>query len=204
MAVLALAYGVHLVLTWALEHTDDLYGDSTGVRFGVLIALLLAYSVLLAVPFVPGIEVGLALLAMEGAWIAPFVYFGTVTGLVLAYLAGTHMPYRYLHRVFADLGLGRACALLERLEPLSEAERLALLRRQLPARIGKVALGWRYLLLAVLFNVPGNAFLGGGGGIALAAGFSRLFGHRLTILTIMLAVAPVPLLVWAFGMRALI
>lgn len=202
--MLALAYGMTLVLNWALAHSGDLHNGVAARRVVILGGLLLAYTLLLAVPFVPGVEVGLALLAMEGAWIAPFVYLGTVAGLSLAFLAGFHLPYRHLRRVFADLGLGRAAALIAQIEPLSEVERLALLQRLLPRPLARVMLGGRYLLLAALFNLPGNAVLGGGGGIALVAGLSRIFGRRWTVLTIVLAVAPVPLLVWALGMEALI
>lgn len=201
--VLAIAYGLHLILSWALQSTQGLHDEASCIRIGLLVAILLAYALLLAIPFVPGIEVGLAVLAMEGAWIAPFVYLGTVGGLTLAYLAGAHLPYRYLHRIFADLGLHGACRLLDRLEPLNEAERLALIRKPLPAFLARLTLGWRYLLLAFLFNIPGSALLGGGGGIALVAGLSRIFDPRPTILTIVLAVAPVPLLVWLFEMKAL-
>jgi hypothetical protein len=43
------------------------------LRFWFLAGLLLAYSVLIAAPFVPGIELGLTLMAMEGPWIAPWI-----------------------------------------------------------------------------------------------------------------------------------
>lgn len=196
-----MAYLIHLGLDWTLRSAESLHDPRSGLRIGLLGALLLAYVVLLALPFVPGVEVGLALLAMEGAWIAPFVYLGTVGGLVLAFLAGAHLPYRYLHRIFADLGAERACRLLERLEPLDEAARIALIRKPLPPWLARITLGWRYLLLAVLFNLPGNALLGGGGGIALVAGLSRIFDARIAIPTILIAVAPVPLLVWFFEMQ---
>lgn len=202
--VIAIAYGIHLVLSWALNRTGSLDAETGGMRIALLVLMLVAYAALLSVPFVPGVEIGLALLAMEGAWIAPFVYGATVTGLMFAFLLGLHLPYRYLHRILADLSLRRACALLETLEPLTEAKRLALLRRHLPERIAPHAVRWRYLMLAALFNLPGNALLGGGGGIAMVAGLSGMFSARFTLLTIVLSVAPVPLAVWLFGMEALI
>lgn len=201
--VLVIAYALHLVLGWAMQGIRGLHAGGAGIRIGLLVVILLVYAVLLAIPFVPGIEVGLAVLAMEGAWIAPFVYLGTVGGLILAYQVGAHLPYRYLHRVLADLGLRGACRLLDRIEPLGEAERIALIRKPLPGFLARITLGWRYLLLALLFNIPGSAMLGGGGGIAFVAGLTRIFDARLTILTIVLAVAPVPLLVWLFEMKAL-
>lgn len=198
-AVLVIAYVLHLILTWALSNTENLHDERSGLRIGLLVLMLIVYSLLLAIPFVPGVEIGLALFAMEGPWIAPFVYSATVCGLILAFIAGKHLAYRHLHRVFADLGFSRACQLLETLDPMTEAERLQLLRARLPRRLAGLSFGWRYLLLAALLNIPGNAVLGGGGGIAMAAGLSGIYGKRLTLLTIVLAVAPVPLAVWLFG-----
>ena len=203
-AVIVIAYGLHLALGAVVARTGALADAGAGVRLGLLGLLLVAYAVLLAVPFVPGVEIGIAILAMEGAWIAPFVYSATVIGLMLAFLIGRHMPYRILHRTFADLGLRRACRLLETVEPLPELQRLALLRRHLPRRLAPYAVRWRYLILAGLFNLPGSALLGGGGGIALVAGLSGLFGPRTMLLTVVLAVAPVPAAVWLFQMEALL
>jgi len=50
-----------------------------------------------------------------------------------------------------------------------------------------------------LINVPGNAFIGGGGGILFLAGFSTMFRPAAMALTIALAVTPVPLVIWALG-----
>jgi len=203
--VVLVAYAIHLVLSWSLDRTDELQQPRGGrLRLGLLLIMLAAYVVLLSIPFVPGVEIGIALLAMEGGWIAPFVYGATVGGLTLAFVLGSHLPYRYLHRVFADLGLRRACRMLETLEPLSGQKRLALLRRHLPDRLAPHAVRWRYLLLAGLFNMPGSALLGGGGGIAMVAGLSGVFGFCWTLLTIALSVAPVPAIVWFFGMESLI
>jgi len=58
----------------------------------------------------------------------------------------------------------------------------------------------RYLVLAVLFNLPGNAIIGDGGGIALIAGMSRLFPFPKYVLLVCVAITPVPLL---FLLRAL-
>lgn len=204
IAVLAIGYALHLMLSWALANTDGPLDGRSGARIGLLLVMLLIYTLMLAIPFMPGVEVGLALLAMEGAWIAPFVYTATVSGLTLAFLVGRHLPYRYLHRIFADLGLRRACDLIETLDPMTGAERLDLLRARLPGFLAGKSLGWRYLLFAVLLNIPGNSVLGGGGGIALVAGLSGIFARRLTFLIIVLAVAPVPLIIWLMGMEALL
>jgi hypothetical protein len=57
----------------------------------------------------------------------------------------------------------------------------------------------RYLALAIALNLPGNFLLGGGGGIALLAGVSRLYAVPGFLATVTCAVAPVPLAVLMFG-----
>lgn len=61
---------------------------------------------------------------------------------------------------------------------------------------------YRYLSLAVSFNLPGNSALGGGGGIALLCGASRQFEWHWFVLTVVLATAPVPILVVSGGIDA--
>ncbi|PKP75018.1 MAG: hypothetical protein CVT84_05315 [Alphaproteobacteria bacterium HGW-Alphaproteobacteria-6] len=199
--LLVAAWGIHLLVEWTMFRTASLEGGMTPVRLGVIVALLLAYAVLIAIPFVPGVELGISLMVIEGWQIAPFVYLATVIGLTLAYCAGQKMPYATLRRILTDMRLNRAAELMARLEPLSGAERLALLRRRLPARLAPFALKQRYVLLALLINLPGNMVIGGGGGIALIAGLSRLFGFWPMMLTFALAVAPVPVLVYVFGFK---
>ena len=57
---------------------------------------------------------------------------------------------------------------------------------------------YRYLAIAVLFNTPGNYLIGGGGGISLACGITHRISWKWFLLTVVLAVSPVPLLVF-FG-----
>lgn len=189
------AYGIHELMDWVIGLT--LFADDR-LRIGMLFLFLIAYALLISVPFVPGIEIGLTLILMEGPWIAPFIYISTVAGLCLAYGAGEWIPNARLHRIFADLRLTGACRLLESVEPLSRDERLEALRARAPAWLRPLATRYRYVLLGVLVNVPGNAILGGGGGIFFTAGLSRLLHPIQTILTIHLAVAPIPLAVWFF------
>ena len=51
----------------------------------------------------------------------------------------------------------------------------------------------RYLTMIVLLNLPGNSLVGGGGGLALAAGMSGFFRFPMFFATLLVAVAPVPL-----------
>lgn len=196
-AVAAIVYGVHLLLEWSTAQAEA--ASSQGLMIGVFLALLMAYALLMAVPFMPGIEVGVSLLMLKGASIAPLVYAATVLGLLLAYGAGRFLPYRWLQGFLTDLRLTRMADLIERLAPLSGDERLAHLTDNMPSRLQFLFRSGRYVTLALLLNLPGNALIGGGGGIAFIAGFSRLFRPLTTTLVIALAVLPVPLAVFLGG-----
>lgn len=153
------------------------------------------YILLLSLPFVPGVELGWALMMMLGMPGVALVYLATVLALALSFVVGSRVPLVHVARLLAWLHLYRAAALLPQLEPLDAEQRLRLLLARAPRRIVPVLLRHRYLALAVSFNLPGNTLLGGGGGIALLAGLSRLFTLPYYLLTVMWAVAPVPLLI---------
>lgn len=57
---------------------------------------------------------------------------------------------------------------------------------------------YHYVLLAVLINIPGNTIIGGGGGIACLCGINEKFSWKSFVLTVAIAVSPVPLLIY-FG-----
>jgi hypothetical protein len=168
---------------------------------GLLVGLILLYAILMAIPFVPGIEVGLSLLALRGAEIAPVIYLGTVAGLLMAYGAGYALPPGWLAKQTRRLGLARIAEFVAEMDALAPDDRVERLYRLAPRASVRLAVRWRYVLLAVLYNLPGNGLLGGGGGISLVAGLSRIFLPLPVCLTIALAVAPVPLLVWLTGTR---
>uniref|UniRef100_UPI004047CFA4 hypothetical protein n=1 Tax=Yoonia sp. TaxID=2212373 RepID=UPI004047CFA4 len=181
------------------------YLESTGstdiqaALTGMLVLTLVLYAILLAIPFVPGVEIGLFLLMTLGAPVAPYVYFATVIGLAAGFLLGRYMPTSLLCRLMGGVGLRRACAFLEYIEPLGQKERIALIQGRMPDWLGPRLVKYRYLVVAVALNVPGNALIGGGGGIALTAGLSRIFSPAATLLTIAVAVSPVALAVYVFG-----
>jgi len=158
-----------------------------------------AYIGLLALPFVPGAEIGIAMLTAFGAAIAPLVYAATVCAMMLAYLVGRLLPIRALARLLTFLRMRRAAELVERAAPLSREARLAMLLEGAPPRTLALALRYRYAALALAVNVPGNAVIGGGGGIMMMAGLSGIFAPLPTVLAVMLAVSPVPLAVMLFG-----
>ena len=198
--IVGFALAANLGLNFLLGHFQSMGTPGAQLMLtGILVLSLLLYAILMAIPFVPGVEIGLSLLMMQGPGIAPFVFLATFSGLTLAFLIGQYMPYRILHGLFADLGLKSACRLLERLKPLGREARLDLMRENLPQWLGVPLIRYRYLTVVLALNVPGNAFIGGGGGIALIAGLSRTFDNRVMLICFALAVSPVPLAVYFLG-----
>ena len=157
------------------------------------------YALLLAIPFVPGVEIGLGMIAMLGPPIAFLVYLCTVSGLTLAFVVGRLIPLRVLIHLAHDCHLERTRELLATIAPMDKQQKLEFLIARAPKRVVPFLLRYRYVALAVALNIPGNYLIGGGGGIALFAGISRLFAVPAFLLTIVLAVAPVPLAVLYFG-----
>jgi len=176
-------------------------GISGGAWIGV--ATLAAYTVVLAVPFISGMEIGVSLLIMQGAAVAPFVHAATVIGLSIAYAFGsafaTTLPCTFLRH----LGFPNACAFVDAMKDLGRADRLRTLQDTAPPWVGRWIIRHRHILLAVLINLPGNSFVGGGGGILLVTGLSRLFSYPAVLLTLVLATAPVPWAVWLLGTEVL-
>ncbi|MEZ5818067.1 MAG: hypothetical protein R3D44_13380 [Hyphomicrobiaceae bacterium] len=164
----------------------------------VWIALLI-YVALLALPFVPGMEISIALFAAFGSAIALPIYLATVLALALAYLLGRTIPPHGLAAAFGILGLVRARDLVNRLAPLDPDQRLAVLLERAPGRWLATLMRYRYLAIVVAFNVPGNAVIGGGGGIALLAGLSGLFSYPGYLLAVAVAVLPIPLTIALLG-----
>lgn len=157
------------------------------------------YVLLMILPFVPGVEIGIAMMAMFGPRIAPLVYGATVFALVLSFLVGRLVPQNTIAEIFKTLHLKHAARLLQQLEPLDSNERLRFLLQNASTRIVPVLLRQRFLALMVALNLPGNMLVGGGGGICMIAGFSRLFTLPKFALAVAIAVSPVPLLVFITG-----
>ena len=185
---------------WLTEALGLEPGDNAViVNNGAIWLSISAYALLLAIPFVPGIEISLGLLATFGSTIALQVYLATVAAFVLSYAIGRIVPPDVLSAFFRCVGLTSAEELVERLRPLSQQERLALLIERAPRRFVPTLLRYRYVALVLAFNLPGNAILGGGGGIALLAGVSGLFSSLQYIIAACIAALPVPLAVLLIG-----
>jgi hypothetical protein len=170
-----------------------------GAMHGASMAVVGVYALLMMMPFMPAIEVGVALMLMFGADICLQIYLATVGALCVTFMIGRLVPVRVCAAVFRFLGLRRARALVLALAPLDERGRLELLLEHAPRRVVPTLLRHRYLGLALVLNLPGNALLGGGGGIAMIAGMSGLFAPPLYLMVVALAVLPVPLAVALTG-----
>ena len=199
VAVLIIAtWGAHMVRdTLNLDITPE---NEQQVHHAILLGAV-AYIGLLALPFVPGAEIGLAMLAAFGPGIAPLIYVATVSSMMLAYTVGRFLPIRALERLLAFLRLRRAAALVARAAPLSREDRLAMLLDGQSKRTVQLGLRYRYVALALAVNTPGNSIIGGGGGIMMMAGLSGIFSPFVTFLTIAIAVSPVPLAMMFLGLQ---
>jgi len=169
-------------------------GVHTAIMFGTI-----AYVLLLALPFVPGAEIGIALLTSFGSSIAPLVYAATVVAMMLAYVIGMILPTSILCRFFRFFRLRKAAELIERAAVLAPQDRIQLLRDATPPKYMALILKYPYVALALAVNIPGNALIGGGGGIMLMAGLSGLFAPFWTFIAIVIGVSPVPAAIFFFG-----
>ncbi|OAN69242.1 hypothetical protein A8B78_05200 [Jannaschia sp. EhC01] len=199
IGVIALAtWGAHLIRD-ALNLQIRPDNEQQVHRFVMLAAG--AYVVLLAIPFVPGAEIGVAMLTAFGPAIAPLVYVCTVAAMMLAFCIGRYLPPETLARLLSFLRMRRAADLVARAAELPPEDRLALFQGDQPGAARRLGLRYRYVALALAVNTPGNSIIGGGGGIMMMAGLSGIFSPLTTFLTVALAVSPVPLAVIFLGLR---
>ena len=165
----------------------------------MVMAISTVYVAASATPFVPGAEIGLALIVVFGSRIVFLVYICMVLALVLAYCIGRFVPASVTAAFLGYLGLAKARDLILRTAKLNTADRVSMLVSQSPHRLGPFLLKHRYVALALAFNLPGNSLAGGGGGLSLAAGMSGLFALVPFVATTALAVAPLPLFIFLTG-----
>ncbi len=188
-----------LVLGHQLSHQSfhELQGvlTSSGYEVGIFALAMsgIAYLLLLALPFVPGVELGLLIMVFFGRDGVIAAYLATIGGLCLAYAAAWLLPIQMTSRWATRMGLSDAAK-----DPGAAIDDMvanAKVTSRLAGKVGSYLLDHRYLTLATCLNLPGNSVLGGGGGIAFLCGLSGQFRWKRFILTVVLATAPIPLLV---------
>lgn len=162
---------------------------------GALLASAVALAILLGLPFMPSVEMGLMMMAVFGREGAVAAWLATIAGLALAHAAGRYMPVEWLRHWMERQGLMSADSSDGQSPMLALMDRMHI-SPQRGHRLGAFLFRHRYLLFAALINMPGNSILGGGGGIALVSGFTRLFRWPHFVLTTALASLPIPLLVF--------
>lgn len=166
-----------------LEHLADL----------ALPYVLLVFIVAAAIPFVPGAEIGFALLMVFGAEVVVEVYLSMLCALLLAFGAGRLVPSTSASRAVSSFV---ARWRLFRMRSRHAArERLTAKAVRVFQKISKN----RHVALCAALNTPGNSILGGGGGLAFMAGASGCFSLLGFGVTASIAVLPVPLLFFVVG-----
>jgi hypothetical protein len=189
-ALAAAALGLNAVGGWATGLCDlREWIAQDGLISAVVCAATAAYVVAMALPFVPGIEIGLVLMLVLGGPGIVLVYASTQLALALSFLIGRLVPRAALARTFAVLGMERA----RRLVAETDAAGMDALARRVPAGWARVLLRNPGIALAALLNLPGNSVIGGAGGIGMIAGASRVLSFPRFALLIAAATTPVPL-----------
>ena len=196
---ISLVVGFLLLLNYGgsrvVEHINfQLWPEHEHLVVTVVWFSIAVYIIWMAIPFVPGIELGLALMVMLGSKGVVLVYFCTLLSLSLSFAIGRLIPLRALSRFLGWLHLRKAQDLVAQLKSLDSEEKLDFLLKTAPSKIVPSLLKHRYLMIAIILNLPGNALIGGGGGIGLIAGMSRLYPFPKFILLVSLAITPLPLL----------
>jgi hypothetical protein len=189
-----LNYGGSLVVE---QINFQLWPEHEHLMIRVLWFAIVVYVLWMAIPFVPGMELGLALMIMLGTRGIVLVYLCTLLSLSLSFTIGRLIPLHDFARFLGWLHLYKAQDLVLQLEPLNSEEKLNFLLRSAPSKVIPFLLKHRYLTIAIALNLPGNALIGGGGGIGLITGMSRLYPFPKYILLVSLAITPLPILLLA-------
>ena len=159
----------------------------------VMIALVV-FVFAAALPFVPGAEIGFALLLIFGGQASAIVYAGMVGALILSFTIARFVPLQVIVSAARFLRLEKFAHFLNDISNTPVEDRVQVLTNRFDRPLGMTLMRNRYVVLAILFNMPGNSVLGGGGGIAFIAGLSGLYRFWAYLLSVLIAVAPFPLL----------
>lgn len=182
--------------TWLIDRIEfQIWPEHMEIVDRAVLISVILYICLMATPFIPGVEIGLALMTMLGPKGILITYACTLVALSISFGIGRLIPSNILIAFLQWLHLTRAAALAEKFYGVQAEDRLDFLVERLPQRTLPALLKRRYLVLAVLLNIPGNAVIGGGGGLAMMAGMSRLYSFPAYLLLISVAILPGPIVV---------
>lgn len=192
--VLVVLVSLNVFGTWLSHQINfQLFPRHDSMLNAMVLGSVLVYVILMAIPFMPGIEIGLALMLLLGGKGALLVYICTLLALSMSFIIGRTASPHLIYRFLDWLHLYKASSLVRQLEPLEQKSRLKLLHEKAPSRIAPFLLNHRYLTIAIALNMPGNVLIGGGGGIGLITGMSNLISFHTYIALLATAIAPVPL-----------
>jgi len=187
---------LNIGVSWAIERIEmQVWPSHLEIVDRVVLAGVVLYMILMVLPFVPGVELGLAFMMLLGPQGVVLIYICTLIALAVSFGLGRFFPAHLLASFLRWLHLTRAEALLRSFDATTPERRLEFLVEHAPTRAVSTLLKRRYLLLALLLNLPGNTVIGGGGGIAMMAGMCRLYSFPKYLLLIAVAILPGPLLV---------
>jgi hypothetical protein len=199
--VLAVILGLNIAGIWLGYLVNfQLFPRHDTLMHAFVLAAVVIYILLMATPFMPGIEVGMAVMMLIGYKSALLIYLCTLLSLSISYAVGRIFPMHLFHRLLKWLYLGNASDLISQLEPLNQHERLDLLHKKAPAKFSPLLVNHRYIAIALALNLPGNALIGGGGGIELVVGMSRIVPFYKYIFVVAFAISPIPLFIYLQGL----
>ncbi len=183
-------------ISWLIDQLGFQFypGSFKMVERAVIVGLVL-YICLMAIPFLPGIEIGLILMILLGPQGAVLVYLCTLVAVTLSFGLGRIFPPHLLASLLGWLHLSRAESLLRKFDATPPEQRLEFIAGETSTGTMPALLKRRYLVLAALLNLPGNVVIGGAGGIAMLAGMSQLYSFPKYLLLVSVAVLPGPILI---------
>lgn len=195
-----------LIFIYALLLTVGYFGSEWAYSFikneiapntqSILYISVVLFALLLAIPFVPSLEVSLGLLMLFGKDAAIPLYTATIIALCITFAVGRLIDANILSNLLGYLNLSKAQKFVLNIAQLNRNERLELMLNLAPKKYIPLLLKHRYIAIGLAINMPGNTLIGGGGGIALLAGMVGIFTWPLYLLTVMIAVAPIPITVF--------
>ncbi|MFN3170686.1 MAG: hypothetical protein ACE37E_08330 [Hyphomicrobiales bacterium] len=188
-----IALGLWIGTQWQRLEDTQISAMDPAMMFQILAVTLIVFIITSAMPFIPGAEIGFGLMVVFGGKVAVLVYGAMVSALTISYLVGALVPPTWIVRFFAYLGFSKAARLAQDLASRDRKNRIDYLLETAPRRWVPMLVRHRYLAMMLVLNLPGNSLVGGGGGLALAAGMSGLFRFPAFFATLLVAVAPIPL-----------